>query len=538
MLRMASKSEDNKPRGLAEQQADCSLVDALAKKNALGMSRECLEPAAQNVRQKEKAGTRHKVQQQRSKSRFARLFRRVFKSKRTPREWREVADGEASQVPMEGKADCVTVDSCTVQSGGSPCRLKVPCPALSSKLEDLPEERSLSSMLRDLQLSDKTKAEPKSKDQQKMQPMSSAANPGNGLRANCLVGELSGSSYQLGKVLGMGFHGSVHHVQRTCDGVFFAVKMPFSASKAAKQELEALCAFKAAGGSPNVIEFVERVKAANQTDFECCYVALELCDMDLRGLMQQHNLPEEVRMELTRQFFCGLSFCHEQGYSHGDLQVTNVLISIGSGVLKLTDFGLAKCCKVCADDACVEEASSGCSSDKVKSVVIGQHYRFFDDLESAARVIIQLWLDRYEFSSVGFGGIQALFAQSARALPVAKGVPVTRISEAICECWGRVEVRFQRFEERMIRWCEENSEAFTPKAWCSEFLTWLTKQPRSCRYSCGMAMPKCLVDNCLILCYPLNKEEPISAAAIVSSLDSVVSEDMRTASAEFFRTCD
>lgn len=72
------------------------------------------------------------------------------------------------------------------------------------------------------------------------------------------------------------------------------------------------------------------------------YLVFDYMDHDLQGLLSQkiHYGPAEIKC-LLRQILLGLEYLHKQGVMHRDIKGANLLLN-NKGILKLTDFGLAR----------------------------------------------------------------------------------------------------------------------------------------------------------------------------------------------------
>ncbi|CAE6539201.1 unnamed protein product [Rhizoctonia solani] len=78
------------------------------------------------------------------------------------------------------------------------------------------------------------------------------------------------------------------------------------------------------------------------------YLIMEFADMDLHRFIatikRNHNggsMPEPLAQRLSRQFFKGLAYLHENGIVHRDLKPGNILIDKKQS-LKIADFGLSR----------------------------------------------------------------------------------------------------------------------------------------------------------------------------------------------------
>ena len=73
------------------------------------------------------------------------------------------------------------------------------------------------------------------------------------------------------------------------------------------------------------------------------YIAMEMMEgITLHSmLVQQHTLPAEKIIEISRQVLAGLDYAHAHGVIHRDVKPANIMIA-ADGTAKIMDFGIAK----------------------------------------------------------------------------------------------------------------------------------------------------------------------------------------------------
>lgn len=357
-------------------------------------------------------------------------------------------------------------------------------------------------------------------------------------------GQETGSSYRLCKGLGRGGYGTVYEARRESDGELVAIKEPLRRSITAVREVSALKAFRNAGGSPYVVQLWDIIKNNSGGDALSTSIVLELCDTNLLEFREHHNLPEAVRMEMTRQYFSGLGFCHAHGYLHGDLTLVNVLVSIRQGVVKLTDFGLSRKLEHGSlSSTChgIVPRQDVLCPEQTEGVQIGGAMSESDlrilakDLESSVKLLVDLWLSFYELSSNAPNGIHAMNEEATEDMQVERKMLLRSACKFVCNTLGKpMSGRIREFREEVVRWCRESSEPVNAKSVLCEFLLWMAKQPQAGYMWHSMEIPEALVENCFLLCYQLDNDVLISAEGISERLDSIVCAETRAASKQFF----
>lgn len=163
-------------------------------------------------------------------------------------------------------------------------------------------------------------------------------------RRNGKVGRAEIPGYRVGEMLGPGGMGAVYRARREIDGSEVALKIMLSkvpvyedARAVFLREIEVTKSLR----HPNIVALYEY--GAVGRGF---YFVMEYCPGgNVETLMKERGgmLSVDEAMPIMLQVLEGLSFAHELGFVHRDLNPKNVLLTakIG-GVAKISDMGLAK----------------------------------------------------------------------------------------------------------------------------------------------------------------------------------------------------
>ncbi|XP_068028050.1 serine/threonine-protein kinase pim-1-like [Anomalospiza imberbis] len=151
--------------------------------------------------------------------------------------------------------------------------------------------------------------------------------------------------YRLGSLLGSGGFGSVFAATRLSDGAPVAIKrvprnrvrhwgeLPDSTSA----PLEVVLLAKVSSGCAGVIQLLEWLELPDSA-----VLVLERPErcQELSGFLAERRfLPEEEARGLFRQVLEAVRHCTSCGVLHRDIKPENILLDLGTGQLKLIDFG-------------------------------------------------------------------------------------------------------------------------------------------------------------------------------------------------------
>jgi serine/threonine protein kinase len=156
---------------------------------------------------------------------------------------------------------------------------------------------------------------------------------------NFSIGETVGD-YRVLQELGGGGMGRVFKVEHTVTHRLEAMKVleggrPGAQEQAARSLRE--IQIQASLGHPNIAEVHNAFWAG-----EDLVLVMELIDgRSLRSVLETQRLPLATALDYACQALSALKYAHEHGVIHRDISPANMMIG-PSGVLKLTDFGLAK----------------------------------------------------------------------------------------------------------------------------------------------------------------------------------------------------
>lgn len=157
---------------------------------------------------------------------------------------------------------------------------------------------------------------------------------------------LLANRYRIGARLGGGAAGEVFEAVDLRTGGLVAVKrilLPATLSAAERADLRARLQREADIGRrldhPDIVAVYE----AGLSD-EMAWLAMErVSGVDLARYAQPHRLlPEALVLRIGARVAAALAHAHANGIVHRDLKPANVLVDLGSGKLKLADFGAAR----------------------------------------------------------------------------------------------------------------------------------------------------------------------------------------------------
>ena len=94
------------------------------------------------------------------------------------------------------------------------------------------------------------------------------------------------------------------------------------------------------GGHDNVVELIDMAYCVTDIARKKPVLVTTFCRLNIFEWMEDYHLSAtpEVRMEITRQMFAGLSFMHQASVTHGHLTRESVLVHGDSGHVKIGGF--------------------------------------------------------------------------------------------------------------------------------------------------------------------------------------------------------
>lgn len=150
--------------------------------------------------------------------------------------------------------------------------------------------------------------------------------------------------YKLNKIIGTGAYGSVYQAVDSRDGKLVAVKHvkklfnDLTDCKRILREVSIMSRLR----HGHIVHLLDVYSFGGADTFDELFIAMELCDSDLRRLIKQDVFlgPAHVNM-LAYNFFVGLQYLHSAGVIHRDLKPANCLVNKDCSI-KICDFGLAR----------------------------------------------------------------------------------------------------------------------------------------------------------------------------------------------------
>lgn len=140
-----------------------------------------------------------------------------------------------------------------------------------------------------------------------------------------------GPNYTIEEKIGQGGYGTVHKVRDLRTDRLHAMKLSRKKSSALR-EIQLMHAVE----NPHVIGCYEVVHERN--------IVMDLMDSDLEKVISDKSITlAEIHVKgIAIQIMRGIAAIHQQGYMHRDITPSNVLVNSKTGIVKLSDFGIAR----------------------------------------------------------------------------------------------------------------------------------------------------------------------------------------------------
>merc|ERR1712137_990874 len=145
--------------------------------------------------------------------------------------------------------------------------------------------------------------------------------------------------YEMGKLLGQGTFGRVHHARDLRTGMNVAIKIidkekvfKVGMIEQIKREISVMRLIR----HPNVVELYEVMATKTKIYFAMEYIK----GGELFNKVAKGRLKEDVARKYFQQLISAVDYCHSRGVYHRDLKPENLLLD-ENGDLKVTDFGLS-----------------------------------------------------------------------------------------------------------------------------------------------------------------------------------------------------
>merc|ERR1712137_48492 len=145
--------------------------------------------------------------------------------------------------------------------------------------------------------------------------------------------------YEMGKLLGQGTFGRVHHARDLRTGMNVAIKIidkekvfKVGMIEQIKREISVMRLIR----HPNVVELYEVMATKTKIYFAMEYIK----GGELFNKVAKGKLKEDVARKYFQQLVSAVDYCHSRGVCHRDLKPENLLLD-ENGNLKVSDFGLS-----------------------------------------------------------------------------------------------------------------------------------------------------------------------------------------------------
>uniref|UniRef100_A0A672UJW2 non-specific serine/threonine protein kinase n=1 Tax=Strigops habroptila TaxID=2489341 RepID=A0A672UJW2_STRHB len=148
--------------------------------------------------------------------------------------------------------------------------------------------------------------------------------------------------YRVGPLLGRGGFGSVYSGVRLSDGAPVAIKRVArerisSWGDGTRIPMEIAMMRKVRSGCSAIIQLLDWFELP-----DCFLLVLERPDpsQDLSGFIKEWKvLPEDLARGIFMQLLVAVRHCHGYGVLHRDIEPKNIILNLGTGEVKLIDFG-------------------------------------------------------------------------------------------------------------------------------------------------------------------------------------------------------
>jgi serine/threonine protein kinase len=157
------------------------------------------------------------------------------------------------------------------------------------------------------------------------------------------------------------------------------------------------------------------------------YVAMEMLEGEsLRKILDSGPLPIARAIQIARDIACGLAYAHLEGVVHGGLKPSNIII-LRSGVVKITDFGIAQL----GQAALLSGARAGCLSYMSPEQVRGDPIDHRCDIFSLGALFYEMLTQRAPFEGESPKKIIEKILHAKPPLPSALNEHVPRAIDGI-----------------------------------------------------------------------------------------------------------
>lgn len=194
-----------------------------------------------------------------------------------------------------------------------------------------------------------------------------------------------GDTYKFGEKLGTGGYSIVYKAFNIKTGNFVAVKR-IQRKKANEKSLEAEVKLLKSLHHENIVLYVDLIVTTNHLN-----LVLEFIEGgSLAQVIEKFGVfPEPLAALYIQQVLSGLDYLHKNGVTHRDIKGPNLLIT-KEGVVKLTDFGIARIASANGDSTLMSSAANGSPFWMAPEVIQNQSSEPPCDIWSVGCTVIEL----------------------------------------------------------------------------------------------------------------------------------------------------
>lgn len=203
---------------------------------------------------------------------------------------------------------------------------------------------------------------------------------------------------EIGDFLGSGASGSVHLATYKPNNSVIAVKSINLYDKNTRKQFKNDLRVLSDNGCPNLIRFYGAFFSEGNVKILIEYMNMGSLDRVIEMIknkkLEKPCVPENILSKITYQILLGIYYLHKKKHQiHRDIKPANILLNL-DGMVKLTDFGIAKAFENTADFCHTFVGSRNFMSPERIS---GQDYSFPSDIWSVGLVVYELATGEYPY---------------------------------------------------------------------------------------------------------------------------------------------